>query len=172
MSTVLRKNVGAIVLAVMFTACCMPAIAEAFVPGDGRPGKGFDRPNQHRLFLGTWRNPQIVEKLKLTESQVKQLRDLDFSHRETVLPLKSQIESNRLKMDKAMSADMVDRKAVLTAAKKIADLKGKIFVQTTEARLAVKKILTDDQINELKDLSRQKRKHGPRPPRNYVPDCK
>jgi len=169
MGTVLRKKVGASVLVLMIMVYSMPAIAGAFAPGYGKPGKGFGRPDYHRPALGIWRNPQVIEKLQLTQDQVKNIRDLDFSHRENVLPLRSQIEANRLKMDKAISEDTVDPKTVLSLAEKIADLKGKIFVRNIESRLAVKEILTDDQTNELRRLFRKQKKRGPRSGRNCAP---
>ena len=166
MGPALRKKVGTSVLAVMITICCMPAIAGAFAPGDGRPGQGFDQPNHGRLALNIWRSPRAIEKLKFTENQVRQLRDLDFSHREKVLPLKAQIEAAHLKMDKAISGDSVDRKLVLTLAKRTADLKGKIFVLDIEAHLIFEEILTADQRNELKLLFGPGRKHDRRAARS------
>ena len=161
MKAALGKKVGAGVLVLMMTVCFLPAIAGAFAPGEGRPGEGFERPNHGRLALGVWRSPRAIEKLQLTEAQVKQLRELDFATREKILPLKAQIETCRLKMDKAFTEDSADRKTVLTQAKKLVDLKGKIFVQHIEARLVVKEILTADQLKELKSLPKQKKERGP-----------
>lgn len=166
MQATLRKKVGTGFLVLIITACCMPAIAGAFASGDARPGKGFERSRHHRLALDIWRNPRVIEKLKLTENQVSQLRDLDFSHREKMLPLKAQIEAAHLKMDKAISSGNVDRKLVLTLAKKTADLKGKIFVRRIEAQLEFKEILTAEQINELKLLCGPHRKHDRRSARS------
>ncbi len=166
MKAALGKKIGTTVLVIMMMVCCIPVIAGASATRDGRPGKGFDRPSHHRLALGIWRNPRVIEKLELTQDQVKQLRDLDFSHREKVLPLKAQIDAVHLKMDKAISDDDVDRKLVLTLAKKTADLKGKIFVSRMEAQLEFKEILTAEQINELELLFGPHRKHDRSPARS------
>lgn len=161
MKAAIGKKIGTGVLIIMMAACCLPATAGAFGPGEGGPGKGFDRPGHGRLAFGLWRNPRAIEKLKLTEAQVKQLRDLDFTTREKMLPLKTQIEAVHLKIDKAMSDDNIDRELVLTLAQKTADLKGKIFVRKIEARLAFKEILTADQLNELKLLFGPRKMRGP-----------
>jgi len=169
MKAKLGKTVGAGALVLMMTICFMPAMAGAFAPGGGTPGKDFGPHGHQPPALGIWRNPQVIEKLKLTEAQVKQIRDLDFSSREKILPLKAQIDACRLKMDKAISEDNVDQKIVLTQAKKIADLRGKIFIRKIEARLAFKEILTADQLNELKLLFEHRKRWRPETGRNFLP---
>ena len=102
MSSKLRKiGTGGMVL--LIAVCFIPAIAGAFVPGDGRQDKGIDRKGLHRSALGIWRNPQMVQKLELTPEQVKKVREADFTFREKQLPLKAQLESLRLQMEKAFS---------------------------------------------------------------------
>lgn len=169
MKASLGRKIGTYVLVLMLALCCLPLVAGAFASGEGRPGKGFDRPGHGRLALGIWRSPQVIEKLQLSNEQVKQLRDLDFATSEKVLPLKSQIEAVHLKMDRTITDDNVDRKLVLRLAKKTADLKGKIFVRHIEARLAFKAILTTDQLNELKHFFIQQKKRGPWYGQNCVP---
>jgi len=55
----------------------------------------------------------------------------------------------------------VDEPDVLKLAQKISDLKGKLFVQKIESRLAVGKLLTADQLKKLEvfDLHHHA-KHG------------
>lgn len=162
------KKLGTTAVILLVSVCFIPAIAGAFSPGEGRQGKGFHRENRHRPALGIWRNPQIVQKLELTENQIKQIRDADFIFREKHLALKTQLDGFRLKMDKAFSDDVVDDKAVLKMAQKIAEVKGKMFVQKTESRLALKNILNEEQMKKLKMCKpeRQKRKVSKRAERH------
>lgn len=102
----------------------------------------------------------MVQKLELTEKQVKQLRDADFTFREKRLKLKAQLDTFRLQMDKAFSDDIVNNAAVLQLAKKISDIKGKIFIQDIESRLAVGKLLNADQIRKLKLYDMHPKKQG------------
>ena len=159
MNSKLSKKLGTGVVVLLITVCFIPAIAVAFASGDGKHDKGFDRKDRHRPALGIWRDPQIVQKLELTAEQVKQLRDADFVFREKHLELKAQLDSFRLQMDKAFSDNAVDDTAVLTLAEKISDVKGKMFIQKIEARLAVGKLLDADQINKLKQYAMHPKKH-------------
>lgn len=162
MNSKLSKKIGTGVIALLITVWLIPATAGAFAPGDGRQNKGFHKKDRHRSALGIWRDPQMVQKLGLTAEQVKKVRDADFTFREKRLALKAQLDSLRLQMDKAFSDDVVEDAAVLTLAEKISDVKGKLFVQDIESRLAVGKILNADQIKKLRLYDMHKKKKGPR----------
>jgi len=158
MNSKLSKKFGTGVMVLLITVCFTPAIAGAFLSGDGKHEKGFDMKDRHRPALGIWRNPQMVQKLELSVEQVKQLRDADFTFREKMLELKAQLDSLRLQMDKAFSDDIVDNTAVLSLAEKIAGLKGKMFIQKIEVRLEVGRLLSADQINKLRLYDMQSKK--------------
>jgi Spy/CpxP family protein refolding chaperone len=160
MSSKLSKKIGTGVMVILVMACFIPVNAGAFAPGDGRHGKGIDRQGHHRSALGIWRNPQMIEKLGLTAEQVKKVREADFASREKQLPLKSQLESLRLQMERAFGDDVVDNASVLSLAEKISDVKGKLFVQSIETRLAIGEILNADQIEKLKQYAQHQKKRG------------
>ena len=160
MNSKFGKTIVTGVMVLLITVCFIPAMAGAFTAGDGKHDKGFDRKDRHRPALGIWRDLQMAQKLELTTEQVKQLRDADFVFREKHLELKSQLDSLRLQMDKAFSDDVVDDTAVLLLAEKISDVKGKLFIQKIEARLAVGKLLNVDQIKKLRLHDRCQKKQG------------
>ena len=155
---------GTSVIVLLITICFIPAMAGAFAGGEGKHDRGFDGKGRPRNVLGIWRDPLMVQKLELTAEQIKKARDADFTFREKHLELKAQLDNLRLQMEKASTDDAVDDKTVLSLAHKISDVKGKLFIQKIEARLAGRKLLNADQINKLKlyDMQEKKknRKHG------------
>lgn len=157
-----HKNFVACFIVLIVTACFIPAIAWAFPPGDGMP-EGLAAKCHQRSMLGIWRNPQMVEEFKLTKEQVKQLRDADFKFRAEQLELRSQLDNLYLQMDKAVSDDNIDSAAVLQLAKKISDIRGKIFVQSIELYLAIEKHMNADQIRKLKLNDMFPKMRGPMP---------
>jgi len=163
MKSKLSKKFGTGVIVLLITVCFIPAFAGAFAPGEGRQDMRFEKRGHHRSALGIWRNPRMVQKLGLTAEQVKQLRDADFTFREKRLGLKEQLDGLRLQMDKAFSDDVVDNTAVLALAQKISDVRGKLFVQNIESRLALGKILNADQIKKLKLYGMHQRRGRPGP---------
>jgi len=150
MNSRLGKKIGTGIMAFLIAICFIPAMAGAFAPGEGRQESGFHGEGHHRPALGIWRDSQMVQKLGLTEDQVKQIRDADFTFREKHLALKAQLDGLRLQMDKAFSQDVVDDTAVLKTAQAISDVEGKLFVKKIETLLTLGKILNADQIRKLK----------------------
>jgi Spy/CpxP family protein refolding chaperone len=150
---------GAMVLLV--TVFVIPGFAGAFTPGQCMPEKGFGMKKHHMSPLGIWQNPKMVQELGLTDKQVEELKKADFAHREKCLELKSKLDVLHLELEKLFAAGSVDEAKVLEVAQMISDLKGKLFVQRIESRLAVAKLLTADQVGKLKMLtSRHPAHHG------------
>ena len=154
------KKIGTGIMAFLLTICFIPAISGAFAPGDGRHSSEFHRGGHRGPGLGIWRDLQMVQKLGLTEDQVKQIRDADFSFRERHLVLKAQLDGLRLQMDKAFSQDVVDDTVVLKIAQTISDVEGKLFVGKIETLLTLGKILNADQIKKLKLYDMHQEKKG------------
>jgi Spy/CpxP family protein refolding chaperone len=139
---------GAMVLLV--TVFFIPGFAGAFNQGQCRPEKGFGMKKHHMSPLGIWQNPKMVQELGLTDKQVEGLKKADFAHREKCLELKSKLDVLHLELEKLFADESVDEAKVLQVAQKISDLKGKLFVQRIESRLAVAKLLNADQVGKLK----------------------
>jgi Spy/CpxP family protein refolding chaperone len=132
------------------TVFFIPAFAGAFTPDKNMHGRGFGMKRHHMSPLGIWQNPKMIEELGLTEKQVQELREADFIHREKRLQLKSKLNGLRLEMEKLFSVESVNKTEVLQLAQKISDQKGKLFVRKIESRLAVRKLLTAEQLEKLK----------------------
>ena len=163
MSTKLRRTVDrsimVLVLAAFFMAAgILPAMAGASAKTATWHKGSMERHRHHRPPLGIWQDPQMVQKLELTEAQIKKLRDADFSSREKRLELKAQRDRLDLQMEKAFSADTVDQKAILELAEKISDVRGRLFTQKIEARLTMGDALNADQMSKFKQLLWQEKK--------------
>lgn len=153
MKTPLNKNAVTGLVVLLITAACLAA---GFIPSQAAasiPANAMDRQVQHMSVLGIWQSPEMVQRLGLTEEQVRQLRDADFSARARQLELRGQLSSVRLQLEKTMAADIFDDKAIVKMAKKIAKLNGDLFVHKIESNLAVGNILNADQVAELKRLT-------------------
>jgi len=160
MNSRFSKRLGAGVMVLLTAVCFIPAVAGAAASGDGRQDRGFGGKGCHRPALGLWRDPQMVQELNLTEDQVKQVRDADFTFREKRLALKAQLQGLRLEMEKAFSDNPIDDAAVLSTAEKISDVRGKLFLQAIESRLSVRKLLNADQIKKLRLHAMQQKGPG------------
>jgi hypothetical protein len=149
-----HKKCAVCTVVFLFLVIMIPAVAGAFSPGDAPPwlapypGRGMQpHPMPPPAF---WRNPKIIDELKISEEQISKLKEADFTFREKTLALKAQLDNLHLQMEKAFSAEPVNKSTVIGLAQKIADLRGKRFIQDTEFKLTIEGLLTTDQLKKLK----------------------
>lgn len=161
MKSKLNQKLNTSVIVLLIITFIIPALALAGTPGEHRQGKEIKMTGHHGPSLGIWRNPQIVQELELTENQLKQIKNIDFTFREKHLVLRSQLDRFHLQLDKAFSNDSVDDTAVLKIAQAVSDIESKLFVQNVESRLALGKILTADQIKKMGLYNIQPKRKGP-----------
>jgi len=161
MKSKLSPKINTSIIVFLITICFIPALVLAGTTKEQRQCNGFEMKGHHGPPLGIWRNPQMVQKLELTENQIKQIKDTDFIFREKHLVLKAQLDSSHLQLDKAFSNDRVDDTAVLKIAQAFSDIESKLFVQNVESRLALGKILTADQIKKMSLYDIQPKRKGP-----------
>ena len=158
------KKIATIALVLLMTVSFIPTLAGASGKGSGRHDRGFDKRGSNRGILSIWQNQQLIKDLKLTDEQVNQLREADFSFREKKLEYRAQLDGYRLKMDKAFSESKVDDTVVRSLAEKISDVRGKMFIQKVEARLTLNQYLTAEQIDQLEqyrlDQKKKRTRHG------------
>jgi Spy/CpxP family protein refolding chaperone len=150
MNSNLRQKFLTGAMVFLVTVFVIPGFAGAFTQGQCRPEKGFGMKKHHMSLFGICQNPKMVQELGLTDKQVQGLKKADFAHREKCLGLKSKLDVLHLELEKLFADESVDEAKVLEVAQKISDLKGKLFVQRIESRLAVAKLLTADQVGKLK----------------------
>jgi len=150
----ISRKIGTGIIAVLLAAAVVPAAAEACRGGRGG-GQGMNcgmKGGRGGAAFGIWQNSQAVQDLGLSADQVKKLKEAEFASREKQLPLMSELDSLRLKMDQSFAAEPVDEKAVLELTEKISAVKGKLSVQRAEDKLAMGKILTAEQMDKMKSL--------------------
>ncbi|XOF35247.1 MAG: Spy/CpxP family protein refolding chaperone [Candidatus Electrothrix sp. YB6] len=164
----INKKIATAVLAGLIAVSFVPMTANACRgrggQGQGKGGcamKGGQNWNQGRgAGMGIWRNTQMIQNLGLSEEQVSKLKEADFTAREKQQALWAEMDSLRLKLDHAFSADTVDEDAVRQLSEKMAAVKGRMVVQRTETRLALRNLLTPEQIDKLSTLRQNRRSAG------------
>jgi len=102
-------------------------------------------------------NHMMREKLGLSEEQVRDILDTDLFFREKQSALRAELKYLQKKMKQVCLASSFDRTALLLVAGKIAELKKTLYLEKTEARLAIRYLLTSEQVEKLR-LHRIERK--------------
>ncbi len=104
------------------------------------------------IFLGYMFYQRVAEEIKLTDSQLQKIRDLDFKAKEELIDLKAKMQHLGLKMKQMMLDDNFNKQDLLSLNKKILQLKSQMEELNFKTKLEMYSVLTAEQRKNLKDL--------------------
>jgi len=139
-------------------------------PGEG-PGFGMHRPPMERM-LGAggvagrwWNNPKVMERLKLTDDQRKEMDQILLEHREKLVDMRAGVEKAELAMEPLVGADQPNEQAILAQIDRIAQARAELEKANARFLLAIRAKLTPEQFKELKSMRDEHGARGERPDR-------
>jgi Spy/CpxP family protein refolding chaperone len=128
--------------------------AGAQAPGGG-PGFGEHRPPFEKA-LGPqgkhghwWNNPEMVEKLKLTEAQRKAMDGILLEHREKLVDLRGNVEKAELELEPLMGEEQPNEGKILAQIDKVAQARAELEKANARFLLAIRGKLTPEQWKQL-----------------------
>jgi Spy/CpxP family protein refolding chaperone len=137
-----------------------PAQGPGMGPGRGPGGPGFGGPPMERAFhdgqFGRWwNNPEMAQKLGITDSQKKQMDDIFLQHRLKLIDLNANLEKQETLLHPMIEADQPDEAKILAQIDAVAQARAEL----ANARMLfeVRKALTPDQWQKLKAMREEHR---------------
>jgi len=121
------------------------------------PGMGFGdhRPPMERS-LGAqgehghwWNNPQVAERLKLTDTQRKAMDDTLLQHRESLVDLRGSLEKSELELEPMMKEDQPNESQILAQIDKVAQARAELEKANARFLLAIRSKLTPEQWKQM-----------------------
>jgi protein CpxP len=140
------------------------SFAQGFGSGGGG-GFGDHRPPMERAMGGQgdrgrwWNNPQVVERLKLTDDQRKAMDAILLAHREKLVDLRASLEKSELELEPLMKEDQPNENAILAQIDKTASARAELEKANARFLLAIRGKLTADQWRQMQ-ADRANRSHG------------
>ena len=124
-------------------------------------------PQMRHRARGGMTGQMMKERLGLTEAQVSQLEKLRTDERRAAIQRRADTQLARLELEQLMKAETVDEKAVAARVKQLTDLHGAALKAKVDGRLALKKLLTPEQQEKLRQMraERPRTLRGERPAR-------
>src|ERR1700722_16416772 len=123
--------------------------------GPGGMGFGAHRPPMERS-LGArgehghwWNNPQVAERLKLTDTQRKAMDDTLQQHRETLVDLRGSLEKSELELEPMMKEDQPNENQILAQIDKVAQARAELEKANARFLLAIRSKLTPEQWKQM-----------------------
>lgn len=129
------------------------AVATAMAgPGYGKYGvKGGGM----RCMKGLMRNPELAENAGITAEQLKQLEDIHYASQKEQVQLRANVELAEIEMQRLMSADEVDKEAVLQAADRLGVAMQALRKAELGTMLDASQVLTDEQREAVQNAMRE-----------------
>lgn len=149
------------VLVVLAVMVMLAAVVEARGPARkyaGMTGMGFEQGGRglHSAML-------LLNKveLQLSEQQVKKIQELCNVHQETMIKKQSEIRLLQNKMRQLYWVDTIDRKEAEKLIRESDGLKTELRLLALQHNLAIRELLSADQLNKLQELRYERRMRNP-----------
>jgi Spy/CpxP family protein refolding chaperone len=108
-----------------------------------------------------WDNPQVAERLKLTDTQRKAMDDTLQQHRETLVDLRGSLEKSELALEPMMKEDQPNESQILAQIDKVAQARAELEKANARFLLAIRSKLTPEQWKQMQ-ADRAERANRPR----------
>jgi Spy/CpxP family protein refolding chaperone len=99
-----------------------------------------------------WNNPEIAEKLNLTEDQRKSMDSIYQQHREQLVDLRATVEKAEIEMDPMVKADQPNEAAVMAQIDKVAQARAELEKANARFLFELRAKLTPDQWKQVQDF--------------------
>lgn len=135
------------ILAAFLTVCCAhQTLAQHPVPPPPREGRS---PALRMNLFGA---------LNLTPDQVAQIRSLERENRKASMALRDKLRQAQQALDEAIYADVADESLIEARARDVAEAHGALIGQRAMMELNIRRVLTAEQLNTLRELRQRARK--------------
>jgi Spy/CpxP family protein refolding chaperone len=96
-----------------------------------------------------WKNPDVIQKLTLTEDQQKKMDGIFQQSRLQLIDLKANLEKQEVLLEPMLNANPPDSAKALAQIGKVADARAELEKTNAKMLLGIRSILTTDQWTKL-----------------------
>jgi protein CpxP len=155
-------------MAMALPCALLSAQTPAQAPAAGGPGAGMGQhhPPMERSFgapgkMGRWwNNPAIIEKLKLTEAQRKQMDDVLYQHSVKLVDLHATLQKEEMALGQLIHDEQPNEGKIIAQIDKVAGARAELEKANARFLLAIRGKLTPEQAKSLEEI---RAKHDDRP---------
>ena len=102
-----------------------------------------------------WKDKELLKKAGISDAQAAKIRDMHFQSQKDRVKLSADMKLKQLEMGELMDADKPDEGKIMAKAKEISALREKMFLQSVEQQLTMKKLITPEQEQKIRDAVRE-----------------
>ena len=106
-------------------------------------------------FAGRWwTRPRIVERLGLSEAQVRRIEEISYAHQDRAIELRAELDRANLALGRMLEAETIDNEALAAAIDRVVAARCALVRSEIESRAAVAQALDLPQRRMLRQLRR------------------
>jgi Spy/CpxP family protein refolding chaperone len=140
---------------IVLLICCSAAFAQAPSNTQRGPMPGFNFEAPRALSGDWWRDPEVVNELRLTDAQRKQLEQVSLNMKLSLISAAATAATALVKGESALNGDQLDESAYTQQVTAAADAASKLVKDVGGTMLAMRKILTPEQWRKLESMRRR-----------------
>jgi len=110
-----------------------------------------------------WRDPELRQKLQLSDDQSQKIEKIARDHQMRQIDLRAEIKKQDVLLQSLLEADTPDEAQVLAQVDKLSQARAQLEKSRVEMFLAIRHVLTADQVKKLRDLPHRVAMPGPGP---------
>ena len=107
-----------------------------------------------------WKNPDVIQKLTLTDVQQKKMDDIFQQSRIQLIDVKATLEKQEVTLEPMLAANPPDTNKVLAQIDRIAQARAELEKANARMLLGIRAVLTADQWTKLQESERSHRGMG------------
>ncbi len=162
----LKLPAALFVLASFVTVTALKAQDATPAPAQNGPGFGQRQPPVEKMLGPSgmhsrfWNNPDIVQRLNLTDDQRKAMDAVFEKHKPELTDLHDKVEAAEDQLKPLMNADKPEQDKVLDQIDKLANARKDLEKANARFLLEVREKLTPDQWKQLRAMREERRANG------------
>lgn len=150
-----RKGIG--ILACTIAVLLPASLVAQQPPSSPSPPMGPRRPPMERalgprgMHARWWDNPQIAQKIGLTEDQRKKMDDIFQQNRLKLVDLDANLRKEEIAMEPLVNADQPDEPKLLAQIDRVAQARAELEKANARMLLGLRRVLTAEQWKKLQE---------------------
>jgi len=144
-------------ISVILLSLLLGSMAVAQTPAGVQRGPmpGFNMQPPRALTDNWWRDPEVINELRLTDAQRKQLEQTSVNMKLSLIGALATGASALIKGESALNADQLDEAVYTQQVTAAADAASKLVKDAAGTMLAMRKILSGEQWRKLETMRRR-----------------
>jgi Spy/CpxP family protein refolding chaperone len=129
----------------------------------------MQRPGFRGLPGKWWQDPNVRQRLVLTDDQTKRMEDVFRAHRLRLIDLNAQLQREEAALDPLIEADQIDEAKAVAQSDRVVQARAELEKANSRFLIGMRRIMSPEQWRKMEADRRQMPRPFPGPPQGVRP---